>query len=445
LSELPLKIELELFEQVRAASETELLRVALRVSGDDRLDSRPTLLLERDDRTQRRLPILAPTDIDGVLRAAYAVSTDRLAADTKFALEFEGGTIVDLPAPIPGQARATMREGGSSRSGSEEPAAARTKAELRSELVVAREQAAVAQSREIELAALAIEAGAAAAELQAECERLSALNAELDLAPTDDSAVAAATEAGRREAEEKAAAAINAAEAARRGAEERAAAAINAAEAARRRAEEARQRAGELEERAGELERAAREAEESAAGLASAVADAERINAELEHKLTSERETRSQLEQSVAHTRDELRLITLERGELTRQVTAYDGVAVKARERAAHADKASAAASSALRELENWRTDLERRLAETTAELVSSRTARQTAETEVRELRGVLAEAEARVELAEGRSGTLAAELREAKLETGRQTAEQRANEDAERELRDAAAARRSS
>ena len=413
MSELPLKIELELFEQVKAAPETELLRVALRVTGDDRPGSRPALLLERGDRKQRRRAILAPGDIDGVLRAAYVISTNTLTEDTRFALEFVGGTIVDLPAPIPGQARATRPGGLGSESDTGSPDSSRTKAELRSELVVAREQAAVAQSREIEFAALAIEAETAAAELQEECERLSALNLELNLPPADESTVVAAAEAARREAEERAAAATDAAAAAR--------------------------------QRAGELELATREAGKRAAELDSALADAKRINAGLEHKLANELDTRSQLEHSLEQARDKLRIMTFERDELTRQVAAYDSVAVKARERAKHAEQTSAAASSSLRELEDWRTDLERRLAKATAELVSSRTARLTAETEARELRGLLAEAEATVELAEGQSGTLAAELREAKLETVRQTAEQRANEDAERELRDDAAARRSS
>jgi hypothetical protein len=59
----------------------------------------------------------------------------------------------------------------------------------------------------------------------------------------------------------------------------------------------------------------------------------------------------------------------------------------------------------------------------------------------------LLAEAEAKFELAEGRSGSLDAELREErdeKLEMVRRSAEQRAREDAERELRDAAADPRS-
>lgn len=426
VSDLSLKIELELFEQVRAAPETDLLRVAVRVSGEDVPTSRPKLLLEDGNRTQRRVPILAPLDIDGVVRAAYAVSKTRLTADTQFALEFADGTIVDLPGPVPGQARSA---GGEAVAGSSASAgrgdSSRTKAELRSELDIAREQAGIAHTREIELAALAIEAGSAAAELQAECERLSALNAELKLAPQDSEVVAAA-EAARRDAE-------------RRAEDSREVAAV------------ARERARELEARTGELEASLVEAEERAARLEWAVADAQSINAGLEHDLAGARETLSQREQALDHARDELRIMTFERDELTRQVAAYDGVAVKARERAKHADEASATATSTLKELESWRVDLERRLAEATAELIGSRTARETAEAEVRELRGLLAEAEAKVELAEGRSGTLDAELRDAraderdaKLEMVRRSAEQRASEDAERELRDAAAARRS-
>lgn len=426
MSELPLKIELELFEQVRAAPETDLLRVALRVTGGSGPVGRPTLLLELGDRAQRRLPILAPPDIEGVLRAAYAVAANRLTDETKFALEFEGGAIVDLPAPIPGQARAGREEVAAQADGSRPRDSSRTKAELRSELDVAREQAAIAQSREIEFAALAIEAGSAASELQAECERLSALNAELDVPPPEDSALVEAAQTARRLAEERAADAISVA-------------AI------------ARERTAELEARATELEGAAAEAAERVTGLEWAVADAERVNGSLEHDLASAREVLTQRDQALAHARDELRIMTVERDELTRQVAAYDGVAMKARERAKHADEASAASASALNELQSWRTDLERRLAETTAELASSRSARQAAETEVRSLRGMLAETEAKVELAEGRTGSLDAELRDAraeerdaKLELIRKSTEQRASEEAERELRDAADARRS-
>jgi hypothetical protein len=426
VSELPLKIELELFEQVRAAPETDLLRVALRVSGGSGPVGRPTLLLELGDRAQRRQPILAPPDIEGVLRAAYAVAASRLTEQTKFALEFEGGAVVDLPAPIPGQARAGREEVAAQADGGRPRDSARTKAELRNELDVAREQAAIAQSREIEFAALAIEAGTAAAELQAECERLSAVNAELDVPPPDDSLLVEAAQIARRQAEERAADAISV-------------------------AETARQRTVELEARATELEGAAAEAAERVTGLEWAVAEAERINGSLEHDLASAREVLTQRDQALAHARDELRIMTVERDELTRQVAAYDGVAMKARERAKHADEASAASAAALNELQSWRTDLERRLAETTAELASSRSARHTAETEVRSLRGLLAEAEAKVELAEGRSGSLDAELRDAraeerdaKLELIRKSAEQRTSEEAERELRDAADARRS-
>jgi chromosome segregation ATPase len=393
VSDLTLKIELELFEQVRAAPETDLLRVAVRLTGEAESESRPTLLLEGGDRTQRRLPILAPPDIDGVVRAAYAVSTSRLAADTQFALEFEGGTIVDLPAPVPGQARSAAREVvAASTAGGKDRDASRTKAELRSELDVAREQAAIAQAREIEFAALAIEAGDAGAELQAECERLSALNTELNLALADESEMVAAATTAARDAERRTSEAFEVAAA-------------------------ARERTSELEERIGKLEGALSQAEERATGLEWAVADAQQISAGLEHDLAGARETLAQREQALDHARDELRMMTSERDEVTRQVAAYDGVAVKARERAKHADEASAASASALRELESWRIDLERRLAEATAELIGSRAGREKAEAEVRELRGLLAEAEAKVELAEGRSGTLDAELRDARAE----------------------------
>jgi hypothetical protein len=384
MSQVPLNIELELFERVTAAPDMELLRIAVRIAGEgDVVRARPTLLLLAG-REQRRSPILAPPDADGVLRAAYAVSVSRLTPETKFALEFEDGTIVDLPQPTTGRARASSSDvAGSRRGATKEAPASLTKAELRGELAVAREQAAVAQAREIEFAALSLEAGNAAAALQAECERLAALNAELNLAPVDESA------------------AISAAEAALRIAEDRAAAAIDEATAAQ-------ERAAELEGQLGELEGELREAGERVNEMELTLADAERANGELGGELERERQHTDQLKLAVDHARDELRVMTFERDELTRQVAAYDGVAVKARERAKQADESSASASAALRELQAWQADAERRLADATAELSALRSARDEAEVEVRELRGLLAEAEARSELAEGRSEQLA-------------------------------------
>jgi chromosome segregation ATPase len=109
--------------------------------------------------------------------------------------------------------------------------------------------------------------------------------------------------------------------------------------------------------------------------------------------------------------RDALRVMTFERDELTRQVSAHDSVAVKARERANQSEKAHGEARASLRELETWSEELERRLAEMTTELAATKQAFEEAEGERRRLDGALAESEAGTELAEGRNASLGAQV----------------------------------
>ena len=93
------------------------------------------------------------------------------------------------------------------------------------------------------------------------------------------------------------------------------------------------------------------------------------------------------LERELDKARDQLRIMTFERDELSRQAAAFDGVAVKARERAVLAEAANEKATAALHELQIWRGELERRLAETTSELGAARAARETDERELMRLR----------------------------------------------------------
>jgi hypothetical protein len=110
---------------------------------------------------------------------------------------------------------------------------------------------------------------------------------------------------------------------------------------------------------------------------------------------------RDSREQQLQQMRETVSRMTAERDEMSRQAAAFDQVAVKARERAAQAESSSAGASATISELETWRAELERRLADATNELESARSAQVDGNQEVRRLRGALAESEAKVELAQ--------------------------------------------
>jgi myosin heavy subunit len=117
----------------------------------------------------------------------------------------------------------------------------------------------------------------------------------------------------------------------------------------------------------------------------------------LERQLEVLRTTRASLEKELDQSRDQLRVMTFERDELSRQAAAFDEVAVKARERAAKAEAQNEEMAATLRELEVWRGELERRLAATTSELGVSKAAREADERELKRLRETPAEAELRV------------------------------------------------
>jgi hypothetical protein len=88
--------------------------------------------------------------------------------------------------------------------------------------------------------------------------------------------------------------------------------------------------------------------------------------------------------------------MTFERDELSRQANAFDSVAVKARERASHAELSNEQLNATLQELQTWRGELERRLTRTTSELGVAKTAREADERELKRLRAALDEASAR-------------------------------------------------
>lgn len=114
----------------------------------------------------------------------------------------------------------------------------------------------------------------------------------------------------------------------------------------------------------------------------------------LREEVSTLQSRRRGLETELDQSRDQLRLMTFERDELSRQAAAFDGVAVKARERAAAAEAAREKSTATLNELQIWRGELERRLADTTSELGALRAARETDERECNRLRAALAEHE---------------------------------------------------
>ena len=198
----------------------------------------------------------------------------------------------------------------------------------------------------------------------------------------------------------------------------------NELRAASRRNAEAESRAAEAEGRAAAAQAREREVAERLAANAANVESLSRVRTELdqsnqtlkvqltaaqreleqalvlrqplEREVAELRERRVSLERELDHARDQLRIMTFERDELSRQATAFDGIAVKARERALAAEAENQRSAATLQELEVWRGELERRLAETTSELGSARAAREADERELSRLRGALAESERR-------------------------------------------------
>lgn len=139
----------------------------------------------------------------------------------------------------------------------------------------------------------------------------------------------------------------------------------------------------------------------------------------LERELTALRSGRASLEQELDQSRDQLRIMTLERDELSRQAAAFDGVAVKARERAGKAEAANEQLRDTISELEVWRGELERRLAAISSELGVAKAAREADARERKRLHEALADADSRSER-EGQSAevsqTLAAQAAEIEL-----------------------------
>ena len=101
------------FEHVAAGGSVTLLRVAGRVAtGVQQPQPRPALQAEHPGGLDRFEPLPSPPDPAGVIRAAYSVPATLLAPGTTFRLELASGSLIELPAPVPGAARPPTAGGG---------------------------------------------------------------------------------------------------------------------------------------------------------------------------------------------------------------------------------------------------------------------------------------------------------------------------------------------
>lgn len=418
MTDAPHSIELEEFELVIAAPGTALLRVAARRPPGHAADSRPTLAIDDGDQVHRLAPLPAPPDPESLLRAAFRAPVALLVGDNAFTLELSGGAVLSLPPPVPRSGLRVHRGHNESLNVQEEqldthdqslepdddflvqaqehePAAGQTRQEARtnvdesaerqraedleSELGDAREQAVQAHVRMIELEAAALEANRGFVELQTDTERLLGRAGELE----DTLEREAERAAEERSAAEKA---VDVAEKAVEAANETAAAATSQASEARQRVEPLEQRNEELERRNEELEEAVGQHAARTGELERALSESEHVRSGLQQELSALTEARVRLEVSLARTRDEFRLITTERDELIRQVTAHAGVATKARDRGREAERARSKADRALADLQGAYADLEERLTQRASDLEAANAGRAKAERAVKQL-----------------------------------------------------------
>ncbi len=316
-------VKIKHVELVRVDMHTALLRVdgaapRRRPAGD----GRPALVVTGADGIERLFKALpAPPDRRGVLRSAYSVPSDAVTGEVALALRTGDGFEVRLPAPVPGASLPGARLSGQAPLPGSSDSSDVSGTDLARAAAEARALAAERRTAEAEARAFAAEQHAAEAESRA--------------AAAERHAATIAAEIEQRVAEGRAQA--------------RAEADARAAEAA-----------ASLRQRLADLEESDRRHEAEARSLALEV--------------ESLRASRAQRERELRDALDSVRKMTFERDELTRQAEAFDGVATKARERAAQAETAYAQANARLQELEIWRGELERRLAATTTELGAART-----------------------------------------------------------------------
>ena len=357
------------FEYVLTGPSTSLLRVSAKAPRRNRPRKRPKLVVDDGLRQHTFEAIQAPPDGHKVLRAAYAVPSIMVGPDCQFWLVHEDGGRTRLPAPEEGVARLMRSE----RRGA--PASANPGPDDVGE------------------------SGALSAELELARERIRALEARIrELQDVPQPSVRGALERAS-DAESR----IHSAQRRADDADERAREAEASAEAARDTAARAtatakvlQTRTAELERNIGEFDQAIAERDAKIGQLETDLIDVAPALDARTREVARLRSERVSLETEFDQTRDQLRLMTFERDELQRQASGFDEIAVKARERAATIQAAYDKSQATLRDLETWRGELERRLADVTTELGAMKAAREADERELVRLRSAVAEAERR-------------------------------------------------
>jgi hypothetical protein len=391
------------FEYVSVGGKTALLRLSAAPSADGGVDgARPMLVADDGESVFRYVAIPAPADVGDQLRAAYSVPASLLTPDTVFSLEFDDDYVISLPEPVSGAGRVGRRAADPARQ-VPEPAALEAP-------VDATEDEPDTETPENDQSATAVidddatelddgtdfdgdedDAWGFVADEPADQQdrrsemplQVAALSAELADARRENAELRALAEqflqSGRALREALLHQHVVLAET---NAELTAVRDLRAATTDAPAGESDSGRLAELQS-ALDAAQAARD-EAIAASEASATPDEKALR-------NAERE-RDEL-------REQVRLMTLDREEADRQAVAFDGVAVKARERATEAEAEAHRAGARLSELEMWSTELERRLAEATTQLSHSKLIVESSESELRRLRGELAEAHAQSEL----------------------------------------------
>jgi predicted nucleic acid-binding Zn-ribbon protein len=148
-----------------------------------------------------------------------------------------------------------------------------------------------------------------------------------------------------------------------------------------------RERVRSLEDRAVTLESEAREHLDRLTVAERERDEADEARRQAEAAVEPLMAARVRAERELAEMQDQVHKMGMERDELSRQAQAFDGVAIKARERLAEAESEHQKARGRLNELEVWTGELERRLADATTQLSESHAAAQADGAELRRLR----------------------------------------------------------
>jgi chromosome segregation ATPase len=322
-------IKIREFEHVVTGA-TSLLRVSGQGPRRREPGHRPVLVVDDGIKEHRFSALPAPPDEGRTLRAAYAVPSGLIRNARSYWLQHEDGKRTNLSVP----------EAGVARMGADQPVA-----ESDADLPDAYEETRRLEQRILELEEVHARELRDAARKTSEAEqRVYRADEQVDAAQRQERSLA-----------------------------EQLARATADADGLRARVTEAEQTTQVLRNQLAAAEREVSQA---------------RANREpLERELEELRAGRKSLERELDHARDQLRVMTNERDEFSRQASAFDGIAVKARERAARAESDHQKSSAALQELEIWRAELERRLAATTSELGAVKAARDADQRELERLR----------------------------------------------------------